>query len=376
MNGFAVEGAKKKGSWDHALILSIVLLTGAGLVTLYSASASFAQRFFNDRWYFVIRQSILAAFGLFFFILIIHIRLDTVRKWIGPLVIGTIILCFLPFVPFIGGTINGASRWIRIGGRSFQPSELVKLVLPIYLAHLFDKKKDNLAVFSKGILPPTCITALFFTLIYLQNNFSTALFVALNALVIFFLAGIKMRYFLSATVILMPISFLLVLTKEHRLRRFISFIWPEWEPLGAGYQVNASVLTIRSGGFWGKGLGQGTRKIASVPEIHSDFIFSAFSEEGGFIGVVLFLLIFLIFAWRGYHVALRSNDTFKRLLTCGLVTTVVTQMLLNIAVVSASLPATGVPLPFFSAGGSSLFITLVICAFIVNVSRSEGENAI
>jgi cell division protein FtsW len=252
----------------------------------------------------------------------------------------------------------------------------VKLVLPLYLAHIFDKKRDAIDSFGSGVLPPVLITALFFMLIYLQNNFSTAVFIAVNALVVFFLAGVKLRYFFAAIVMLLPLSSLLILTKEHRLRRLISFIWPDWEPQGAGYQVRSSLLTITSGGFWGKGIGQGTRKIASVPEIHSDFIFSSFAEEAGFLGILLFFLLFAVFAVRGYGGGLRADSLFKRLLACGLVTVIVSQALLNIAVVSGSLPATGIPLPFFSAGGSSLATSLVMAGLIVNVSRQkEGPGA-
>jgi cell division protein FtsW len=250
----------------------------------------------------------------------------------------------------------------------------VKLVLPLYLAHIFDKKQDAIDSFKSGSLPPELITALFFILIYLQNNFSTAVFIAVNALVIFFLAGVKLRYFFAAIVMLLPLSSLLILTKEHRLRRLISFIRPEWEPQGAGYQVRSSILTIISGGFWGKGIGQGTRKIASVPEIHSDFIFSSFAEEAGFLGIVLFFVLFVVFAFRGYRGALLAGSLFKRLLACGLVTVIVSQTLLNIAVVSGSLPATGIPLPFFSAGGSSLATSLVMTGLIVNVSRTSAAG--
>ncbi|MDR2444848.1 MAG: putative lipid II flippase FtsW [Spirochaetaceae bacterium] len=368
--GFSVDSAGKKAVFDHALIVCIVLLTGAGLATLYSASYAFAENWYKgDRWHFVSRQSIFAVVGFLCFAVTAYINMETLRGLIKFLVIVAIILCCLTFVPGIGLNINGASRWIGWHKISFQPSELVKLILPLYLAHIFDKKKEKLDTFVSGVLPPTLITMLFFTLILLQNNFSIAIFIALNAFFIFFLAGIKKRYFVGATIIFLPISFLLVLTKEHRLRRLISFIWPEWEPMGAGYQVRASVMTVKSGGFWGKGIGLGTRKIESVPEIQSDFIFSAFSEEGGFIGVVIFILVFVFFAWRGYRAALRSGDTFKRLLACGMVNMIVTQALLNIAVVSGAVPATGVPLPFFSAGGSSLLVTLIMSGLIVNVSR-------
>jgi cell division protein FtsW len=344
-----------------------------GLVTLYSSSYAFGERFFGDGLYFISRQLILALAGLLLFFPASRINMKLLRKLVKPLVLGTVILCALTFVPGIGVSKNGASRWVHLGSWTYQPSELVKLVLPLYLAHIFDKKQDAIDSFQSGVLPPVLITALFFILIYLQNNFSTAVFIAVNALVIFFLAGVKLRYFFAAIVMLLPLSSLLILTKEHRLRRLISFVWPEWEPQGAGYQVRSSLLTIMSGGFWGKGIGQGTRKIASVPEIHSDFIFSSFAEETGFLGIFLFFILITVFAFRGYRGALRAESLFQRLLACGLVTVIVSQALLNIAVVSGSLPATGVPLPFFSAGGSSLATSLVMAGLVVNVSRQKGS---
>jgi cell division protein FtsW len=360
---------------DHVFTGAVLLLTGMGLVTLYLSSYAFGERFFNDGLYFIFHQSILGLGGLLLFFIASWIDLDLVRRLIKPLVIVAIILCILTFVPGAGVSKNGASRWIRLGTWTYQPSELVKLALPLYLAHIFDKKKDCLDSFSSGILPPIMITALFFVLIYLENNFSTAVFIAGNALVLFFLAGVRLRYFFAALVMLLPLSSLLVLTKEHRLRRLVSFIRPDWEPQGAGYQVRSSLLTIMSGGFWGKGVGQGTRKIASVPEIHSDFIFSAYAEEGGFLGIMFFFAIFVIFALRAYRTALMTDSVFKRLLCCGLATMILSQVLLNIAVVSGSLPATGIPLPFFSAGGSSLATTLLMTGLILNVSRKTGKEA-
>ncbi|GMO46638.1 MAG: putative lipid II flippase FtsW [Termitinemataceae bacterium] len=372
VKNFTLESAGRQSHYDHLLIMIVLLLTGAGIVALYSASYSFAELFYSgDKWHFVSRQLILAAFGFVFLVIIARLKIETLRAMIMPIVLAAIVLCLLTFVPGIGIKLNGAARWIRIGDWTFQPSELVKLILPVYLAHIFDKKQDKLDSFAVGVLPPTLITALFFTLIYQQNNFSTALFVAVNALFIFFLAGVRMKYFISATVILIPISFLLVLTKEHRLKRLISYIFPDWEPQGAGYQVHSSIITIASGGFWGKGLGQGVRKVRSVPEIQSDFIFASYAEESGFIGVILFILLFAAFAWRAYAIALRQNTIFKKLLVFGLVNTIVSQALLNIAVVSGAVPATGVPLPFFSAGGSSLAVTLIACGFLINVSKDS-----
>jgi len=365
----AMEQQGRKSKTDHLLIACILLLTGIGLVTLYSASYAFADRFFGNSLYFISRQVVLAAFGFVLLFIVSHAKLELIREWILPVVIGSMILCVLTFVPGIGVMKNGATRWIRLGTSTYQPSELVKLVLPFYLAHIFDKKADRLDSFSAGVLPPTMITVIFFVLIYMQNNFSTAFFILFNALVIFYLAGLKLRYFFAAALIFLPLSVFFVLTREHRLRRFLSFLWPEYDPQGAGYQVKASITTISSGGFWGKGIGQGTRKIASVPEIHSDFVFAAFAEEGGFLAVALIFVLVALFAFAVYRGALKSKTLFGKLLGFGLGTTILSQILLNTAVVIGALPATGIPLPFFSAGGSSLATTLVMCGLLVNNSR-------
>jgi cell division protein FtsW len=369
----SMEQPGRKTKADHLLIASVLLLTGIGLVALYSASYAFADRFFGNSLYFFSRQAVLAVFGFGLFFLVSRANLELLRLWILPMVIGTIFLCVLTFIPGIGVIKNGAARWIRLGSSTFQPSELVKLVLPFYLAHIFDKKSDKLESFSAGVLPPTLVTVLFFVLIYMQNNFSTAFFVLFNALVIFFLAGIKLRYFFAAALIFLPLSVFFVLTREHRLRRFISFLWPDFDPQGAGYQVRSSIITIGSGGFWGKGIGQGTRKIASVPEIHSDFIFASFAEEGGFFSVALIFILFFLFAFAVYRSALKNKTLFGRLLGFGLGTMIFSQILLNAAVVVGALPATGIPLPFFSAGGSSLATTLVMCGLLVNNSREACD---
>jgi cell division protein FtsW len=359
---------------DHILTASIILLTGLGFVTLYSSSYAYSERFFKDGLYLFKRQFIMGGAGIVLFILASRIKLELVRSLTKFLVIITMVLCILTFVPGIGVTKNGAARWIAIGNYTYQPSELVKLVLPLYLAHIFDKKQDNLDVFSSGILPPVIVTVLFFILVYMQNNFSTAVLLALNSLFIFYFAGVRLRFFFSALLMFLPLSGFLILTKEHRLRRVFSFIFPEWEPQGAGFQVRASILTIVSGGFLGKGMGHGTRKIASVPEIHSDFIFSSFAEESGFLGVLLFCLLFAVFAVQGYKAAMRKEDMYRRLVAAGIVTSILSQVLLNIAVVAGIMPTTGIPLPFFSAGGSSLATTLAAAGLVVNVSRSSGAT--
>jgi len=357
----------------HLFCLCVILLFGMGLVTLYSASYSFAARFFGEGNYFIVRQLIYGAVGIVLFIISSLINLNTLRKFILPLVIIAAFLCFLTFIPGIGVERYGASRWIEFGIFTYQPSEMVKFALPLYLAHLLDKKADNLDNFYSGVLPPVLVTGIFFGLIYRQNNFSTAIFIVINALIIFFLAGIRFRYFFAAITMIIPISALLVFTKEYRVRRLVSFLRPQWDPLGAGFQVNASKDAIVSSGLWGRGIGEGTRKLASIPEIHSDFVFSAYVEETGFIGVLLFFALFVVFAGLGFKAALESKTLFGKLLASGLTTLIVSQAMLNTAVVSGAVPATGIPLPFFSAGGSSLITTMVCAGLIANVARNKDE---
>ena len=373
MYQFDVEKAHDARS-VHLFYFSVILLLGTGLVTLYSASYSFAARFFKNDNYFIIRQVIFAVIGIVAFFVFSRINLEVLRKCILPFIIVTAFLCVLTLVPGIGVERYGASRWIEIGSISYQPSEMVKFVLPLYLAHLLDKKANNIDSFSSGILPPVLVTGIFFGLIYMQNNFSTAVFIVFNAMIIFFIAGMRFRYFFAAIAMIIPIAALLIFTKEHRVRRLVSFLRPEWDPMGAGFQVNASRDAIVSSGFFGKGVGEGTRKLASIPEIHSDFIFSAYVEETGFIGILLFFALFAVFAVLGYRAALKSKTVFGKLLAAGLTTMIVSQALLNTAVVSGALPATGIPLPFFSAGGSSLLTTLICAGLITNVARKGGEN--
>jgi len=372
MYHFDAEQMKNKRT-VHLFYLCVILLFGTGLVTLYSASYAFALRFFRNGNYFIIRQLIFGGVGIALFFVFSKINIEKFRKFIMVLVGFAAFLCILTLIPGIGIERYGASRWIEIASFSYQPSEMVKFVLPLYLSHLLDKKAGNFENFYTGILPPVLVTGFFFGLIYIQNNFSTAVFIVFNAMVIFFLAGMRYRYFFAAIAMIMPVAALLVFTKEHRVRRLVSFIRPEWDPLGAGFQVNASRDAIVSGGLWGKGIGEGTRKIASIPEIHSDFIFSAYVEETGFIGIILFFAIFAAFAFLGYKAAWKCESLFGRLLASSLTTIIVSQALLNVAVVSGALPATGIPLPFFSAGGSSLATTLICAGLIANVA-GNGEK--
>lgn len=359
---------------DMPFVILVLILCGLGMTTLYSGTVGYANRLFGDPLYFIKRQALNLIAGICVLFVSASVNFDAVRKRLPALLVFTIILSLMPFIPGIGISRNGASRWINLGFSTFQPSELIKIVIVIYLAHIFAKKHDRLDEPEVSVYPAAMVTFLFTGLVYLQNDFSTAFFILLVSLSIFFLAGVSIFFFIKLCLVCIPFLLLMILSKEYRVERILSFFRPGDDPLGAGYQVNASINALREGGFWGRGLGNGIKKIASIPEVQSDFIFAVWGEEMGFIGVFLYICLLCLFAWRGFLVSMKCNDRFRSLLAFGCTVVILLQSLLNCSVVVRLLPATGIPLPFFSSGGSSLLITLCLCGCIINVSRWKNRG--
>jgi cell division protein FtsW len=242
--------------------------------------------------------------------------------------------------------------------------------LPLYLAYILDKNKNRLGSFFYGPLPPVLVTVAFCFLVLRQSNFSEAALIALISMVICFVSGIRLRWFVLALALMILVGYQLTFGDPEgrwyeRIKNFISKVPDEY---GEKYQSDLSLEAIKTGGFLGKGIGQGTLKIR-MPEVHGDFVFASFVEESGFLGVLFYLVLMGFFAWIGYKVAWQSNDRYYQLLAFALVTPIVIQTLLNIAVVAKIVPTTGVPLPFVSSGGSSLLATLISAALLVNITR-------
>jgi cell division protein FtsW len=355
---------------DTGFIIAVILLCGMGFTTLYSTSPDAALRMGQESLYFVTRQLIFLGVGFACMIVFAFSNLELLRKYLRFIVIVTLILCLLTRIPVIGVEKNGAYRWINMGPLgTFQPSELAKFTLVIFLANLFAKKYERFDDPRVSIIPAVIMMGLFFCVVYQQNDLSTSFFIFMLGLVMFFIAGVRIRWFVGFFALGFPLAVLFVFAKDYRVERLIAYLNPGANPQSGGYQAMASKQALLSGGFWGRGLGGGVRKIASVPEVQADFIFAGWGEEMGFIGVVLYLLLLAFFAWRGYRIAAECSDRFLSMAAFGSVSAIVLQSLMNCGVVSALLPATGIPLPFFSAGGSSLLITLLFCGVIINVSK-------
>ncbi len=372
---FSIERVHRKNN-DVTLLMLLILVIGVGLATLFSASYYYGGKRFDEPYYFFIRQTGFVGAGALLAYVVSRIPMEWILRQVPLLMIITLFMMIATFIPGIRQNILGANRWIVAGGFSFQPSELVKLTLILYLSSILSKKMDRLDDVVNSIIPPLLIVIGFTTLIYLQNDFSTALFVLIVSLVLFFVAGIKIRYFFFLLMMVLPMAGMLIFTREHRVRRLIAFIDPFSDPVGTGYQVIAAQDAIRAGHFWGNGLGMGTEKLGGLPEVHSDFIFAVFAEEMGFLGVLFVVALFLAFALKGYSLAMRyvEKDRFAFLLAFGLTSCIVFQAFINMAVVSGMLPATGLPLPFFSHGGSSMVMSLIMVGLLLNLVGTGEEE--
>jgi cell division protein FtsW len=369
--------------YDFILLAFILLLTLLGLVILYSASYLFASNQvgrFKDGWTPLISNVIACGMMVVLFPVLALINLDCLKKaWlIVFLIVLTIAFNLLPFIErFQVSSSKGlAMRWVNFGFITFQPSELIKVVLPLYLAYILDKNYDKLNKFVYGPLPPFVVTAVFCVLVYRQSNLSDMVLIALLSIIVCFVAGIRLRWFALALAIFVPIAYKITYGDKNSrwYQRIESYLSAEGPAEGLKRQIDFSMEAIQSGGFLGKGIGQGSLK-TSIPEVHGDFVFASFTEESGFLGVLLYFALFAVFSFICYRTALRNENRFAQLFAFGLITWIVIQTLVNIAVVAKVIPTTGVPLPFVSSGGSSLLVTLISAALLVNITRRQAIDS-
>ncbi len=369
---FAVERMPRRN--DAVLMIVLFLLIGLGLSSLFSASYSWAEQLYGDPFRLIRRQALWVVVGLAAALFAYHVPLRLLRSIVPFMIVVSVGLMALPFVPGLGEEYLGGRRWILVFGSSFQPSELVKVVLVFYLAHILDRKQNSLDDTLNSVLPPMIIVGFFAALIYLQNDFSTSMFVVFISLLVLFVARVRLRFFVGLAIVVIPLAAILLLTREHRVLRILAFIDPNIDRFGSGYQVLAAQRALVQGGLWGRGIGQSLQKFGSLPEPHSDFVFAVMGEELGFAGVVVVLGLFAAFGIKGYQIAFTSTTVFRSLLAFGLTSMIVFQAFLNAAVVGGLVPATGIPLPFFSHGGSAIIMTLLMAGLLLNVSREEAAG--
>ena len=363
-----------RSSPDRWLLAVTILLVGLGIVMIFSASAIRAQERFGDSLYFLKKQTVWAALGLLSMAWAMTWDVKRFQRVTPVLFLASLFLLLLVLLPGVGIKINGARRWLRLAGLSFQPAELAKLAVVLFLASYFARRQDRLDSFLDGFLPPLLMTGLMAGLIILQPNFGTAVVLLMAAAILFYIGRARIAHLLGTVAVMAPALVLLMLKSTHGRARLMALFDPSQVSTRATYQLDQSFYALGPGGWLGRGLGNSMQKLFFLPEPHNDFIFAIVGEELGFIGAVLVLLLFGVFLWRGTRTAVRAGDLYTRYLAMGITCLIVGQAAFNMAVVSGLLPTTGVPLPFLSFGGSSLVITMFGVGVLLNVSRGLNPS--
>jgi cell division protein FtsW len=350
------------------ILIPVVLLIGLGLVIVYSASSHLAEHRLGDSYFYLKRQALFCILGVGLMIFAKNIPCALYLKLVYPLLLLSFCLLILLFVPGFGHKVSGASRWLRWGGFSFQPSELAKFSLAIYMAYSMSKKGSDMGLFSKGLLPHLLMAGVFMLLIILQPDLGTAVIIGCWVLIVLFVGGVKFLQLFSMLILSALVFWRLILQADYRLHRWLAFMNPWEDPQGIGYHIIRSFLAFGSGGVVGTGLGNGKQKLFFLPEPHTDFVFSVVGEELGFLGVTAIVLLFGLLIMRGIKVALDARDLYSTYLAFGLICLIGLQAAINMAVVMGLLPTKGMTLPFISYGGSSLVFNLLSVGILLNIS--------
>lgn len=354
---------------DRGLLLVTLLLIIFGLLAVFSASSVLSFQRFGHNYYYFTRQAVWVAIGLLTIWLVSRIHYRVWEKWSKPIMLTALLLLILVLVPGVGRQFGGSRSWIDIGPVTFQPAEFVKLAIIFYLASWFERKQAAESNFWFGVLPPLLVASLALILTVLQPDLGTALMFFVIALVIFFVAEVRLKYLvglLSAGAVALVA---LVKAAPYRVARLTSFFDPSQDPLGIGYHINQALLAIGSGGFWGLGYAASRQKHNYLPEPISDSIFAVMAEEMGFVRISLVIILFAALVVLGLRLADRAPDRFARLTVAGIVGWIGLQAIINIGAISNILPLTGLTLPFVSYGGSSFLALSVAVGVMLNISK-------
>ena len=355
---------------DHLLLVSVVIISLFGLLMIFSASSIWSEYKFNDPYKFLKMQGIFLVIS--YIILNLVSKIDY-RKYLkkANIILGVcFLLLILVLIPGIGTIRNGSRSWFGIGSFGVQPSEFTKLAMIIFTSKYLMRNEGELKNIKKGVFPILLILMFIFLLIMLQPDFGTGVVIVMTIVVLLFVSGVRMNFFVKLASLGLIGIVGLVIMAPYRLQRILSFLNPWQDPLGSGFQIIQSLYAIGPGGLLGMGFGNSIQKHFYLPEPQTDFIFSIISEEFGFMGVLIVSLLFITIIVRGFKIAIKTDDKFGKFLAFGITFGLAFQALLNLMVVVGLIPVTGVTLPFLSYGGSSLIITMISVGILLNISRN------
>jgi cell division protein FtsW len=362
---------KEDKSPDVILLLVTLILVTMGTAMIYSSSSIIALEKFKDGQYFLKKQILFVFMGLISMVLMTKMSYTQLKKVAYPGIVVSIVLLALLFVPHIGVKRGGATRWLNLGFFSFQVTEMVKIAVVIFLAHLLTRKIHQLKKFTRGVLIPFSVMSALILLILLEPDFGTAVIIAAILLLMLCLAGSQIKHLLIMAASFIPVGLWLIWHKGYRMARLTAFLDP-WKDAGnTGFQIIQSLLSFGSGGAFGVGIGDGMQKLFYLPEPHTDFILSIIAEESGFIGVTIVIVMFAIFVFRGFMIALKAPDLFGTLLAAGLTMVIALESFINIAGVMGLIPLKGLALPFLSYGGTSFIMSMTVVGILLNISTQK-----
>ncbi len=361
--------------YDQILQVSAFSLAALGLTMIFIASNVMAQAQYQDPYYFIKRQGIYALLGVGALLLGRRINYHNYKRWVYRILLLAFVGLLLVFFPVIGGKVRGAARWLRLGPLTLQPSEFAKLAMVLFLAYSLARKQEKMKYFGIGFLPHMIVAGVFIALIGKEPDFGTAITLAAIVFTMLFVGGTRVTYILLFLGLGIALASLLVMRDPKKFARILSFLDPWKYGADLGYQLKQSLLAIGSGGLWGLGPGQSKAKLFYLPDAHTDFILSIFSEELGFLGFLLVLALFAILISRGILVSLRAPDAFGSYLALGLTLVIGLPAAINMGVVSGIFPTKGLSLPFLSYGGSSLMANLLAVGILLNISSQSKHLA-
>lgn len=370
-----------RGRPDFLLLVLIFILLGFGLVMVFSASSNMAMIDYNDPFHFVKLQFLYAVVGTFAMLVIMNIPYVVFKKSFLLYFIPAIFMLILVLIPGIGEIRNGARSWFGIGGFGIQPTEFIKLGLILYLGTLIAKKGEKIRDIKKGLLPVFVVVGFICGLISRQPDLGGCIVIAGTSLLIIVAGGANLKQlFMALTIISLFVAVVVSISMmsnpdswQYRIDRFTAFLDPTSDEQGTTFQLSRSLQALGHGGWFGTGFGNSVQKLTYLPYAYSDFIFAIIAEEFGFVGSVLFLLVYLLFIWRGLIVAVRCQAPYGTIVGVGIVSLIGIQTVVNIGGVTGAMPLTGVTLPFISHGGSSLFVTLISMGVLLSISRDHNK---
>ena len=358
---------------DMWLFGAVVALVSVGVVMVYSASAIIAADRFRDPYFFLKKQLFWAVLGFGCLWAAMTLNYRILERIMLPLLVVSLVLLVLVLVPPFSQEINGTRRWFRWGPVSFQPAELAKFSLVVYLAHFLTRRREVVESFWLGLLPPLLVAGSMAGLVLLQPDLGSSLTLVVLVFCLLFLAGGRVRQMTLVAASALPLLAVAIYMAPYRLKRVMTFLDPWADPRGSGFQIIQSYLALGSGGLFGLGLGESKQKLFYLPEPYTDFIFAVLGEELGLLGAVSVIGLFGLLIWRGIRIGLGAPDPFGALLALGLTALLACQTLVNLGVVTGALPTKGLPLPFISFGGSSLIMAMVSVGVLLNISQHARD---